>query len=130
MTQSLLPIEMLAQLLELPDSWAIFDVKSENKEVWISLKPKEIPLSDDLKTEILRHLETFGKRTYIKLYFSNEEDLNKLPLYTKIGFCKPFIMDVRKMFGRATDASICNLYILTKKELDKIREECNTSLLA
>ncbi len=130
MTQLLLPIELLTKLLELPDSWVIFDGKSENNEVWISLKPKETPLSDDLKTEILRHLETFGNRTYIKLYFSNEEDLNKLPLYTKIGFCKPFIMDVRKWFGTATDASICNLYGLTKKELNKIKEECNPRLLA
>ncbi len=129
MTQPLLPIELLTKLLELPDSWVIFDVKSENNEVWIFLKPKETPLSDDLKTEILRHLETFGNRTYIKLYFSNEKDLNKLPLYTKIGFCNPFIMDVRKMFGTATDASICNLYGLTKKELNKIKEECNPSLL-
>ncbi len=130
MTQTLLPVEMLTHALELPESWVIFDVKKENNEIWISLKPKETPLLDDAKIEILRHLEIFGNKTYIKLYFSNEEDLNKLPLYTKIGFCKPFIMDVRKMFGRATDASICNLYILTKKELDKIREECNTSLLA
>ena len=130
MAQMLLTTEMLTQLLELPDSWIIFDLKNENNEVWISLKPKETSLLDNSKTEILRHLETFGNRTYIKLYFSNEEDLHKLPLYTKIGFCKPFIMDVKKMFGRATDASICNLYGLTKKELKKIKEECNTSLLA
>ena len=129
MTQPLLLIELLTKLLELPDSWVIFDIENKNNEVWISVKPKETPLSDDLKTEILRHLETFGNRTYIKVYFSNEEDLNKLPLYTKIGFCKPFIMDVRKMFGTATDASICNLYGLTKKELNKIKEECNARFL-
>ncbi len=129
MTQPLLPIEMLTQLLKLTESWVIFDVKNENNEVWISLKPKETSLLDDSKTEILRHLEIFGNKAYIKIYFSNEEDLDQLPLYTKIGFCKPFIMDVRKMFGRATDASICNLYGLTKKELNKIKEECNTSLL-
>ena len=125
MTKPFLSIELLTQLLKLPDSWVIFDVKCENNEVWIFLKPKETALSDDPKTEILRHLEIFGNRTYIKLYFSNEEELNKLPFYTKIGFCKAFIMDVRKMFGSsATDASICNLYSLTKKELNKIKKEC------
>ena len=122
MEQLLIPTEMLQKLLELPDSWVIFDVKSENNEMRISLKPKETPLSDDLKTEILRHLDNFGNRTYIKLYFSNEEELNNISLYTKIGFCKPFIMDVRKMFGTATDASICSLYDLTIKELNKIKE--------
>jgi len=131
MTQSLLPTELLTQLLALPDSWVVFDVdvKNEDNEVWISLKPKETSLSDASKTEVLRHLEFWGKRAYLKLYFSNEKDLDKLSLYTKIGFCKPFIMDVRKMLGRATDASICNLYSLTRKELNRIKEECDTNLL-
>jgi hypothetical protein len=130
MAQPVLPIEILTQLLDLPDSWVIFDVKKENNEIWIYLKEKGISSLDNSKTETLRHLEIFENRTYIKLYFLNEEGLNKLPLYTKTGFCKPFIMDVMKMFGRATDASICNLYGLTKKELNKIKKECNADFLA
>jgi hypothetical protein len=38
-------IELLTQLLELPDFCIIFDVKSENNEFWVYLKPKELPLS-------------------------------------------------------------------------------------
>jgi len=130
MAQLELPIELLTQLLKLPDSWVIFDAKSENDEVWISLKSKETLLSDNLTTDILRHLDFFGKKAYIKIYSSDEDDLSKLPLYTKTGFCKPFIMDVKKMFGKATDASICNLYNLTEKELNKIKDECNTNVLS
>lgn len=129
MTQ-LLPIGVLAKILDIPDTWVIFDAKKENNEVWISLRPTETPLSDNLRVKILRHLEFLGSKAYLKLCYSNEEDLNKLPVYTTTGFCKPFIMDVKKMFGRATDASICNLYGLTNKELEKIKEECSTSLLA
>lgn len=124
-----LPVELLAQLLELPDSWVIFDTKSEDKEVWVFLKPKDMSLSsDDVKTEVLRHLDVFEKRAYIKLYFTNEEDLNELQLYTKTGFCKPFVKDVKRLLGKATDRSICNLYGLTKEELNKIKG--NTKLLA
>lgn len=130
MTQLELPVESLAQLLELPDSWVIFDVKSEDNEVWIFLKIKEMPSSNDTKTEILRHLDTFGKRTYIKLHFTSEQDLDELQFYTGIGFCKPFIKDVKKMLGIATDTSICSLYSLTKEELNKIKVRGNAKLLA
>jgi hypothetical protein len=133
MTQ-LLPIDridaLLAQILDIPDTWGIFDVTKENNEVWISLRPKEMPLSDNLKTKVLRHLEICGSKSYLRLCYSNEEDLDKLPIYTTTGFCRPFITDVERMIGRTTDASICNLYGLTKEEFEKIKRECNTSLLA
>jgi len=115
-------IELLTQLLELPNSWVIFDIESDNHEAWLFLKKKEISLSDEIKTETLRHLEIFGKKAYIKLHFTNDKDLNELKFYTTIGFCVPFIMDVKKMIGKSTDASICKLYDLTMKELNKIKE--------
>jgi len=123
-----LPVEQLAQMMQLPDSWVILEVKNGNNEMLISVKPKDTSRLDESKTEVLRHLEFFGNRVYVKFYFSNEEDLDKLPLYTKTGFCKPFVEDVRKMFGRSTDKSICHLYSLTTEELDKIKGEYKTIL--
>ncbi|KOR28979.1 hypothetical protein TI05_15900 [Achromatium sp. WMS3] len=128
MTQTLLENALIAEMLNIPDTWVIFDAKKKGNEVWIFLRPKETPLSDNLRTEVLRHLEVFGSKTYLKLYYSTEEEINKLPIYTASGFCKPFVMDVNKMFGTATDASICNLYGLTRQELENIKKECTNIL--
>ncbi len=62
-------------MLNIPDTWVIFDAKKEGNEVWIFLRPKETPLSDNLRTEVLRHLEVFGSKAYLKLYYSTEEEI-------------------------------------------------------
>jgi hypothetical protein len=117
----ILPNDFFTRVLEIPNTWVIFDSRIENNEVWISLRPTETPLSDRLKTDVLRHLEVCGRKAYLKLYFSNEEELNTLPIYTNTGFCKPFVAGVERMLGSATDNSIRHLYDLTDKELEKIK---------
>jgi len=57
-----LPVEQLAQMMQLPDSWVILEVKSGNNEMWISVK--ETSKLDESKTEVLRHLEFLGNFSF------------------------------------------------------------------
>ena len=114
-------IKLLTELLELPDSWVIFDAKDKNNEFWLYLKPNKLTLSHNIRSQILRHLDAFGKNTYIKLHFENDDDLKNLQFYTKIGFCEPFIKEIKHMARGGNDESICRLYNITKEDLDQIK---------